>query len=271
MGFLSLLTCDQKVTYYAIMSDDNKVFEALSDPTRRHLLDRLFERDGRTLTELLAGFEMTRFGIMKHLRVLEDAGLITSRKEGRQKLHYLNPLPIQTIYERYVHKFSQQHIATLTALKAALEGGEHGMSSAESRQVYQVFIKATPEMIWKAITTPEFTRQYFHQAAIEVTKDHYISHGPNGDVWGDAEVIEFDPPRRLVHGWQSLYDPEMAQEQPSRVTWEIQPGEAGVCILTVIHDQLEGAPKTAESVSGAGWMYVLSGLKTLLETGACLA
>jgi uncharacterized protein YndB with AHSA1/START domain len=100
-----------------------------------------------------------------------------------------------------------------------------------------------------------------------VTGDRIVSHGPGGDLWGDAQVIESDPPRRLVHGWQSLYDPELANEEPSRVTWEIEPRADGVCLLTVIHDHLEGAPKTAQSVSGIGWMFVVSGLKTLLETG----
>lgn len=138
-------------------------------------------------------------------------------------------------------------------------------------QVYQVFIKASPEKIWAAITTPEYSVRYFHGARIEVSPDRLISHGPDGSVWGDEPVYEFDPPRRLVHQWRSLYDLEMAAEQPSRVTWEIEPQEGGYCKVTATHDRLEGAPKTAESVSGAGWMFVLSGLKTLLETGEALA
>jgi uncharacterized protein YndB with AHSA1/START domain len=145
------------------------------------------------------------------------------------------------------------------------------ITEIHTTQVYQVFIKATPEAIWQAITTPEFTRQYFHGAAIDVTPDRYLSHGPAGEVWGDAEVAEFDPPRRLVHGWRSLYNPELATEDESRVTWEIEPQDGGVTLLTVVHDQLEGAPKTAAGVSGVGWMSVLSGLKTLLETGEPLS
>jgi uncharacterized protein YndB with AHSA1/START domain len=141
------------------------------------------------------------------------------------------------------------------------------MTDAPTTQVYQVFIKATPEQVWEAITTPEFTAKYFHGARIEASEAKYVSHGPNGDLWGDAEVFDWDPPRRLVHGWQSLYDEEMAKEETSRVSWEIEPADGGLCRLTVIHDRLEGAPKTAASVSGPGWMYVLSGLKTLLETG----
>jgi uncharacterized protein YndB with AHSA1/START domain len=145
------------------------------------------------------------------------------------------------------------------------------ITEIQTVQVYQVFIKATPEQIWEAITKPEFTQRYFHKAQIEVTPERYRSHGPNGEVWGDAQVAEFDPPRRLVHGWRSLYDPELAKEDESRVTWEIEAQDDGVSLLTVVHDQLEGAPKTAAGVAGVGWMHVLSGLKTVLETGEALA
>jgi uncharacterized protein YndB with AHSA1/START domain len=143
-------------------------------------------------------------------------------------------------------------------------------STVDTTQVYQVFIKATPEKIWEAITTPEYTMRYFHGAHITVTEDKYRSHGPDGSVWGDGEVAEFDPPRRLVHEWRSMYDPEMSREEPSRVSWQIDPQPGGYCKLTVTHDRLAGAPKTAASVSGPGWMYVVSGLKTLLETGESL-
>ncbi len=143
------------------------------------------------------------------------------------------------------------------------------MSTTEAgpTQVYRVLIKATPEAIWEAITSPGFTARYFHGARITVVPDRYRSLGPNGDVWGDEQVYAFDPPRRLVHGWRSLYDEELGAEPASRVTWEIEPREQGVCLLTVVHDRLEHSPKTAASVSGVGWMSVLSGLKTLLETG----
>ncbi len=139
--------------------------------------------------------------------------------------------------------------------------------TATTTQVYQVFIKASPERIWEAITKPEFTAKYFHGARIELVGDRIFSHGPNGEVWGAEAVLEANPPQRLVHGWRSLYDPELAEEEPSRVTWTIEPTEGGICLLTVVHDRLEGAPKTAASVAGPGWMHVLSGLKTLLETG----
>jgi uncharacterized protein YndB with AHSA1/START domain len=143
--------------------------------------------------------------------------------------------------------------------------------TATAEQVYQVFIKATPEAIWDAITKPEFTQRYYYGARIENSAERHRAFGPDGSVWGDSPTFEYDPPRRLVHGWSSLYDPELATEEESRVAWEIEPQDGGYCKLTVTHDRLEGAPKTAASVSGAGWMMVLSGLKTLLETGEPLA
>ncbi len=134
-------------------------------------------------------------------------------------------------------------------------------------QVYQLFIRATPEQIWEAIVDPELTSQYFYGSRITITPQGRFSTSPDGsESWGDSEVLEWDPPRKLVHGWQSAYDPELAGEATSRVTWEIEPQDGGMTKLTLVHDQLEGAPKTAESVAG-GWMLVLSGLKTLLETG----
>src|ERR1700761_4985886 len=101
--------------------DDDRIFKALADPTRRHLLDRLFERDGRTLTELESELEMTRFGVMKHLRVLEDAGLVVARREGREKHHFLNPVPIRLIHDRWIDKYTERHVAALVDLKIALE------------------------------------------------------------------------------------------------------------------------------------------------------
>jgi uncharacterized protein YndB with AHSA1/START domain len=144
-------------------------------------------------------------------------------------------------------------------------------TEATATQIYQVFIRATPEQIWEAITTPEFTARYFHGARITVTPEHLRSIGTDDSLWGDETVSEYDPPRRLVHSWRSLYDPELGAEPASRVTWEIEPADSGVCSLTVVHDQLEQSPKTAASVGGPGWMFVLSGLKTLLETGEPLS
>ena len=140
----------------------------------------------------------------------------------------------------------------------------------QATQVYSVFIRATPEQVWDGITKPEFTTRYFYGTRIESTFEPgapYRSLAGDGDeTLVDGEVLESDPPRLLKHTWRALYDPETASEPFSRVTWEIEPQEGGVTKLTVVHDQLDAAPKTAESVAG-GWSYVLSGLKTRLETG----
>lgn len=139
-----------------------------------------------------------------------------------------------------------------------------------SAQVYRIFIKATPQAVWDAITQPEFTARYFHGARVQTTGEvgtpfRYVA--PDGALWGDETVEEADPPHRLVVGWRSLYDEGLATEAVSRVTWQIEPQEGGHSLLTVVHDRLEASPRTAANVSGAGWMFVLSGLKTLLETG----
>jgi uncharacterized protein YndB with AHSA1/START domain len=140
--------------------------------------------------------------------------------------------------------------------------------TALTTQVYSVFIRATPEQIWDAITRPEFTEQYFYGARIDTRDGRRFTS--IGDMEWDEEVLESEPPTRLVHRFVAAYDPDMGAEDPSRVTWEIEPQDDGITKLTVVHDQLENAPKTAENVAG-GWMYILSGLKTLLETGKPLA
>jgi uncharacterized protein YndB with AHSA1/START domain len=141
-------------------------------------------------------------------------------------------------------------------------------------QVYNVFIKASPDQIWEAITKPEFTSKYFYGSLVESTLEPgtpIIGWSPDREQkWTDGEVLESDPPHKLSYSWRSLWDEEQATEEASRVTWEIEPQEGGVSKLSVVHDRLENAPKTAESVAG-GWMYILSGLKTLLETGQPLA
>ena len=144
-------------------------------------------------------------------------------------------------------------------------------TASATAQVYQVFIRASAEQIWEAITSPDFTARYFHGSRIEFVDGRRISRGPDGDLRADAAILAWEPPHRLAHGWRPLYDPELAAEPASRVTWEIEPQEGGYCKLTVVHDELERAPQTAASVSGEGWMMVLSGLKTLLETGEPLA
>lgn len=141
------------------------------------------------------------------------------------------------------------------------------MTDRTSPQVYQVFIKASPERVWQALTDPDVSERYFHGARITNTPETHTVVGTDGSDWGSGAVLEFDPPRRLVHEWSSRYDAELAKEPISRITWEIEDRGAGVCLLTATHDRLEGSPGTAQSVGGPGWSYVVSALKTLLETG----
>ena len=141
-------------------------------------------------------------------------------------------------------------------------------------QTYHLFIRATPEQIWEAITTPEYSARYLFGALVETTAQTgtpFRYHSPDRtELWGDDTVLDADPPRRLVITYRGLYNPELAAEPPSRVTWQIEPDQQGASLLTVVHDELDHAPKTAERVAGPGWMRVLSGLKTVLETGESL-
>ena len=135
------------------------------------------------------------------------------------------------------------------------------MATALTTQVYSIFIKASPEQIWEAITTPAFTEKYFYGVPVAVDSDRF-----DGKDSAQGTVAEFDPPRRIVHTFRAIWSPELANEPESRVTWEITPQDNGVSQLTVVHDRLDAAPLTAENVAG-GWSLILSGLKTLLETG----
>src|ERR671937_2007012 len=125
----------------------DEVFKALADPTRRGLLDVLFTQDGQTLTALEGRLPMTRFGVMKHLRVLEEAGLVTTKRRGREKLHFLNPVPIRLVHDRWVSKYAEPWAATLSELKTRLE--------ERMEKVFEIYIKTTPERLWEAITDPE--------------------------------------------------------------------------------------------------------------------
>ena len=241
----------------------DEVFRALADPTRRALLDELFREDGQSLRSLQGRFSMTRFGVMKHLRLLEEAGLVVTRRRGREKLHFLNPVPIRLIHDRWVSKYAEPWVSALTGLKSELE--ENPME-----KIYEIYIKTTPERLWEAITDPEIrpkynfgTRQisdFTPGSRVEVTH-------PGGDaLLGEGQNLEVDPPRRLVQSMVALWSDEAKAEGTSRVTWDIEPvGDS--CRLTVTHDQLrEGAN---EELYG-GWPMILSGLKTWLETGELL-
>ncbi|HVN50394.1 MAG TPA: metalloregulator ArsR/SmtB family transcription factor [Acidimicrobiales bacterium] len=238
----------------------DEVFRALADPTRRQLLDELFREDGQTLSALEERFPMTRFGVMKHLRQLEEAGLVVTRRRGREKLHFLNPVPIRLVHDRWVSKFAEPWVAGLSDLKTRLE--------SPMEKVFEIYIRTTPERLWEAITDKDIRAKYNFGAVVESawTPGAPVEMSSPGGLLGGGEVLEADPPRRLVHTMTALWDDDVRAEGPSRVTWEIDQIEDS-CRLTVTHDQLrEGAN---EQLYG-GWPMILSGLKTWLETGELL-
>jgi uncharacterized protein YndB with AHSA1/START domain len=239
----------------------DEVFKALADPTRRSLLDELFERDGQTLSELGQRQPMTRFGVMKHLRVLEEAGLVKTRKRGREKLHFLNPVPIRLVHDRWVSKYAEPWAAALSGLKHELE------KEKTMEKVFEIYIKTTPERLWEAITDPELRAKYNFGVGVDSDwtpgSSYESAHQAAGIAIAAGENLEVEPPRRLVQSFTALWSDDVKGEGTSRVTWEIEPvGDS--CRLTVTHDQLaEGA----NSELYGGWPMILSGLKTLLETG----
>ena len=247
----------------------DEVFKALADASRRRLLDKLFKRDGQTLGELQEHLpEMTRFGVMKHLRVLEDASLVTTRKAGREKLHFLNPVPIQRIFDRWTSKYAQPFTRALASLKNQLEGSDDMTKPNSPKHVYEIYIRTTPEKLWEAITNSDLTAKYFYGTSV---KSSFEKRSPiqyvngKGETVIDGEVLEVVPHKRLVTTFIQAHNPASRDDRASRVTWEIEPrGE--VCKLTLTHDDFDGETSTYKSV-GTGWNPILSGLKTLLETG----
>ena len=245
---------------YGVAVDE--VFKALADPTRRSLLDELFREDGQTLSALEQRISMTRFGVMKHLKQLEDAGLIVTRRRGREKLHFLNPVPIRLVHDRWVSKYAEPWAAALSGLKNELE--------TTMEKIFEIYIRTTPERLWEAITDGDIRSKY--QFGSHITSDwtpgsrFEMGNPKANELLGEGINIEVDPPRRLVQSMVALWSEDVKNEGTSRVTWEIEPvGDS--CRLVVTHDQLrEGAN---DELYG-GWPMILSGLKTWLETGQLL-
>jgi uncharacterized protein YndB with AHSA1/START domain/DNA-binding transcriptional ArsR family regulator len=273
-----LLTCDYLVTY---SKDMDAVFRALADPTRRSLLDELFREDGQSLGALEQRLPMTRFGVMKHLKVLEEAGLLTTKRRGREKLHFLNPVPIRLVHDRWVSKYAEPWAAGLSGLKTQLEettmtssetttssetSGKRPWTAAPEEKVFEIYIKTTPERLWEAITDEEMRSRYNFGVAVrsdwQAGSSYELAH-PQGGTIAAGENLEVDPPRRLVQSFMALWSEDIKAEGTSRVTWEIEPvGDS--CRLTVTHDQLSA---DANGELYGGWPMILSGLKTLLESG----
>jgi uncharacterized protein YndB with AHSA1/START domain len=204
---------------------------------------------------------------MKHLRVLEEARLVITKRRGREKLHFLNPVPIRLIHDRWIDKYTEPWTALLTEMKTTIE-------DETMEKIFEIYIKTTPDRLWKAIVDPDMRQKYNFGVGVKSSWKSGSSYeavtgrttiAPNMPI-AEGENIEVDPPRRLVQSFRALWSDDVKAEGTSRVTWEIEP-VGGSCKLTVTHDQLRDG---ANAELYGGWPMVLSGLKTLLETGEVL-
>ena len=301
-GALSL-TCDQLVTYLRRVTDDDRVFKALADPTRRFLLDLLFARDGRTLTELESELEMTRFGVMKHLRVLEEAGLVVTRRSGREKLHFLNPVPIRLIHDRWIDKYTERQVTALADLKTELEETTHDHDTTDTRDRDRgrprrstgSTSRPPPQAIWDAITKPEWTNRYGYTGfanydlrpggAYEVRANeefraqarerggnspgrHHRRRGDRGRPAappGDHVPDAHGPGDRRRGG--SPASPTRSRTWDGVLLADPHPRARRRADARLARQRLAGGLQGA----GGGHAWVLSDLKSLLETGSTLA
>ncbi|MDQ2728952.1 MAG: metalloregulator ArsR/SmtB family transcription factor [Actinomycetota bacterium] len=258
----------------------DEVFKALADPSRRRLLDSLNGHNGQTLTELCSTLDMARQSVSKHLAVLEAAHLVVTQRRGREKLHYLNAEPINTVAERWINRYHREHVQALADLKEALEA----IPVSDTEFLSVTSINTSPERLWQALTDPAFTARYWG-----VNFDTDWKPGSTM-VWEqsgirtvDPEqvVLEADPPRRLSYTWHTLtpefgaahgFDDEfvdrVGKERRSKVTFEIEP-QGSVAKLTVAHNGFDPGSLVLDNVR-QGWPALLSNLKTLLETGDTL-
>ena len=240
------------------------VFKALSDPTRRALLDALRDKGGQTLTELERGLGMTRFGVMKHLKVLETASLVVTRRSGRFKHHYLNAAPIQEVADRWIAPYQKPFARFALDLKTALESSRPMPDKPDF--VLQTYIRTTPRELWDAIVNPDKTSQYYYGGRVQAdlrVGGKFFYRDPAGEMNLDGEIVELVPGKKLVTTFKALWAPN---GEPTRVMYEIeQLGET--CKLTLTHYDYE---KSQAGVEG-GWPLIIAGLKTLLETGKPLS
>lgn len=234
------------------------VLKGLGDANRRRILDLLKASPGLNVTELSEHFEVTRYAVMKHLKVLEEAELVVSKKEGRSRRLYFNPMPLQLVYERWVSEFSSSAAGKLTDLKRKLE------TETMTKHVFQLYIRTTAARLWEALTDPEQTKKYYFDTAVDSAFEQGapISYEGEESTAIEGEIVELEPQRKLVHTFRFC----SLEEPASRVVYEIEPVDQTTVQLTVTHDELDPEGATYGEV-GAGWPRLLSSLKSYLETG----
>jgi uncharacterized protein YndB with AHSA1/START domain/DNA-binding transcriptional ArsR family regulator len=244
----------------------DQIFKALADPTRRYLLDSLHRQNGQTLGELCEHLDMARQSATQHLAILEAANLVSTVWRGRKKLHYLNPVPLHEIQERWIDKFERPRLRALSNLKRRAE--EYDMVDRPSF-VYVTYVRSTPEKVWHALTDPEVSADYWGHSNVSDWQtgsgwEHRRTDGSGiADIAG--KVLEAEAPRRLVITFAAPGDRQ--PESPSRVTFEIEPYRE-IVRLTVVHENL--ADQAEYDAAFAGWPAVLANLKSLMETGHVL-
>jgi uncharacterized protein YndB with AHSA1/START domain/DNA-binding transcriptional ArsR family regulator len=258
----------------------DEVFKALADASRRRLLDRLNERNGQTLRELCSGLAVARQSVSKHLAVLEAANLVSTRRRGREKLHFLNPVPINAIAERWMTRYDRARANALADLKHALEH-----QPMDTSFVYTTYIRATPDRLWAALTDPAFTKRYW---GVSLVSDWNVGSTvtwelENVTITDDEQVVvASEPPRRLSYTWHTV-TPEFvaaygddqgflakaSKERRSKVTFDIEP-VGDLVKLTVTHDDFDPGSVVLAGIS-EGWPSIIASLKTMLETGEPLA
>jgi len=248
----------------------DKIFKALSDKNRRQILDLVKKKPGINVNELTEYFEFSRFAVMKHLKIMVEAELIVPQKSGKNKLLYINPMPIQYIYDRWISKFSQVWASSLSQLKYSLE--EEGEKVENNlKHIFVTYIKTDVKKVWKALTSGELTKKYYHgsemRSALTLGSsiDFIVLDEDGKEVSAvKGKILEVIPNKKLSH----TFEFHSNEDKPTRVTFELEEVE-GMVKLTLTHDEFEGETETYKSVF-EGWSYILSGLKTYLETGNTL-
>jgi uncharacterized protein YndB with AHSA1/START domain/DNA-binding transcriptional ArsR family regulator len=239
------------------------VFRALSDPVRRQLLDRLRGRDGQTLGELCAGLSMSRQAVTKHLALLETANLVAFERRGRERLHHLNPIPIQEVADRWIGPYRRGPAQSLTRLKRTLEGE----TAMKDRFVYVIYIMSTPQKVWDALTDAAMNRQFWfgmHQDSDFKPGSPWSIVGDDGTVWDRGRILEADPPNKVVIAWTHQKRPELTAEGESRCTIVLEE-QQGTVKVTLTHEIDVENSQFIQAVSN-GWPAILSALKSLLES-----
>ena len=248
---------------------DDAVFKALNDTSRRLLLDALFARDGQSLGELSDLLpQMTRFGVMNHLSILGDAGLVTTHKVGRRKLHYLNPVPLQLVHERWITKYTERKARTMTQIKSELEAESR---STAPDHIYQVIINVSPPIVWNAIVDGDVTEKYFYGTRVEST---WVEGGPitythpDGSVAAEGHIVCIDPGTMVEMTFQALWDDDLVAEGPAREIWRVEDLHGATKLSIELYETPAGSKTYTDFTSG--FPYIVSGMKTLLETGNTL-